>query len=107
MNRYENYGKKPKLKSEKRWKIHKKSKLHCEKIWKLWKKSKLNSEKIWKPHKKSKLKSEKIGKKVRDNEMFYIRHVLGKQLSDISSVVFQTLLSEKVRKNKKNYNVMY
>jgi hypothetical protein len=33
---------------------------------------------------------------VRENEIFYIRHVLGKQLSDISSVVFQTLWFKKV-----------
>jgi hypothetical protein len=70
--------------------------LNSEKIWKLWKQSKLNSEKIWKIQKKSKWKSEKIGKKVRENEIFYIRYVLGKQLSDISSVVFQTLRFEKV-----------
>ena len=70
-------------------------------------KSKLNSEKIWKIQKKSKLKSEKIGKKVREIEMFYIRHVLGKQLSDISRVVFQTLRFEKVRENEIFYNIMY
>jgi hypothetical protein len=35
-------GWKPKLSSEKIWKIQKKSKLNSEKIWKLWKKSKLN-----------------------------------------------------------------
>jgi hypothetical protein len=80
------------LNSEKIWKIQKKSKLKSKKIWKIRKKSKLNSEKIWKIQKKSKLKSEKIGKKVRENEMFYIRHVLGKQLSDISRVVQFTFL---------------
>jgi hypothetical protein len=84
------------LNSENIWKIQKKSKLNSEKIWKFWKQSKLNSEKIWKIQKKSKWKSEKIGKKVRENEIFYIRHVLGKQLSDISSVVFQTLWFKKV-----------
>ena len=81
--------------------------MKSEKIWELWKKSKLNSEKLWKIQKKSKLKSEQMGKKVRENEMFYIRHVLGKQLSDISSVVFQTLGFEKVRQNEIFYNVMY
>jgi hypothetical protein len=81
--------------------------LNSEKIWELWKKSKLNSEKLWKIQKKSKLKSEEIGKKVREKEMFYIRHVLGKQLSDISRVVFQKLRFEKVRENEIFYNVMY
>jgi hypothetical protein len=38
--------KKPKLNSEKIWKIRTKSKLKCEMIWKIWKKAKLNSEKI-------------------------------------------------------------
>ena len=87
-----------------------KPKLNSQNILKIQKKVKLNSEKIWKIQKKSKLKSEKLGKKVRENEMFYIRHVLEKQLSDISnisSVVFQTLRFEKVRENKKYYKVMY
>ena len=39
--------------------------------------------------------------------MFYLRHVLGKQLSDISRVVFQTLRFEKVRDNDIFYNIMY
>ena len=66
--------------------IMEKSKLNSEKIWKIQKKNNLNSENIWNIQKQSKLKKEKIGKKVRENEMFYIRHVLGKQLSDISNV---------------------
>jgi hypothetical protein len=72
--------------------------LNSEKIWELWKKSKLNSEKLWKIQKKSKLKSEEIGKKEREKEMFYIRHVLGQQLSDISRVVFQKLRLKKYGK---------
>ena len=68
-----------------------KSKLNSEKIWKIQKKNKLNSDKIGNIQKKSKLKSEKIRKKVREDEMYCIRHVLGKQLTEISSVVFQTL----------------
>jgi len=50
--------------------------LNSEKIWKIQKENKLNSEKVWNLEKQSKLKSEKIEKKVRENEMFYIRHVL-------------------------------
>jgi hypothetical protein len=70
-----NIWKKPKLNSEKLWKIQKKivkryekygrkSRLNSEMIWKIWKKSKLNSEMIWKIQKKIVKRYEKYGRKV-------------------------------------------